>query len=179
MTRTKTDEDKQTARFGFTCTETEAKEIRALAKAHGINQHSVFVRLACLGIIPVDRNRIATTSAMTAAIPSEAKPSEAIPSELPPWDPVAQKEQDQRKAEELKRTLPTLTAENFYTVTKPLEGWERRVARHDVMSAEERAKLDDIDWEKTQAREAREAAEREAAERAAEQEADEDNDNDS
>ena len=59
MARLKNEDVKQTARFGFTCTEAEANEIRALAKAHGISQHCVFIRLACLGIIPVDRNRIA------------------------------------------------------------------------------------------------------------------------
>ena len=67
MTRRKMDEKKQTARFGFTCTEAEAKEIRALAEAHGINQHSVFLRLAGLGIIRVDRSKIGTMHQPTPA----------------------------------------------------------------------------------------------------------------
>ena len=70
MTLPKNEDEKQTARFGFTCTEAEAKEIRALAKAHGISQHSVFIRLACLGIIPVDRSKIAVEGASPQETPT-------------------------------------------------------------------------------------------------------------
>ena len=54
----KAPEEKQTSVIRFTCTKEEEKEIRALAKAHGINQHSVFARLATLGRIQVDRSLI-------------------------------------------------------------------------------------------------------------------------
>jgi hypothetical protein len=50
--------DIQSSRVVFTCTKAEEKEIRALAKAHGFNQHSVFARLACLGRIQIDRTKI-------------------------------------------------------------------------------------------------------------------------
>jgi hypothetical protein len=54
----KTPEERQTSRMGFTCTKEEEKEIKALAKAHGINQHGAFMRLASLGRIQVDRSLI-------------------------------------------------------------------------------------------------------------------------
>ena len=254
-----TDGEKRTVRIAFMVSESEDQELRALAKAHGFDQYSMFVRSASLGKIVVDRSRIATSH----AVPSESKPlamdntpvrdhdwvqtatAEQLREALKEWkknpnavpvilestvqhdsfydvrvdqwlrtsdgkpkfgqekpgrayhkpiiiqsdvgileeaddksetkpphktaeerDKAAEKEKARLKAEELKRTLPTLTADNFYTVTKPLEGWERWIARFDVMSAEERAKLEDKDWEKTQAREARQAAEWEAEQEA-------------
>ena len=54
----KAQEEKQTSKVAFTCTKDEEKEIRALAKAHGFNQHTVFARLATLGRIQVDRSLI-------------------------------------------------------------------------------------------------------------------------
>jgi hypothetical protein len=56
----KTEEQKQTARLEFKCTEKEKEEIIALSEAHGFHQYSTFVRLASLGKLPVDRNKIAS-----------------------------------------------------------------------------------------------------------------------
>ena len=61
----KSEDKRQTERFGFTCTAAEAKTIRTLAEAHGINQHGVFIRLAALGILPVDRSKVVVSAAAT------------------------------------------------------------------------------------------------------------------
>jgi len=55
---TKKPEDRQSELIQFSCTKSEKAEILALAKEHGINQHTVFVRLASLGRIQVDRSKI-------------------------------------------------------------------------------------------------------------------------
>jgi len=73
MTRKKADDKRQTSRIGFTCTQEEEATIRALAEAHGINQHSVFVRLASLGIIQVDRSKIGLAAVPPVSTP--VKPS--------------------------------------------------------------------------------------------------------
>ena len=54
----KDEEDRQTEVVQFKCTKQEKKEVIALAKAHGINQFSVFCRLASLGIVQVDRTKL-------------------------------------------------------------------------------------------------------------------------
>jgi hypothetical protein len=51
-------EDRQTELIQFSCTKKEKAEIQALAKQHGINQYTVFVRLASLGRIQVNRSLI-------------------------------------------------------------------------------------------------------------------------
>jgi hypothetical protein len=51
-------EERQSSTVAFTCTKDEVTELKALAKAHGFNQHTVFARLASLGRIQVDRSKI-------------------------------------------------------------------------------------------------------------------------
>jgi hypothetical protein len=79
MARLKTDDKKQTARFGFTCTEAEAKEIRALAEVHGFNQHSVFLRLVALGIVPVDRKKLTAKFGVAPPVESAAASASSSP----------------------------------------------------------------------------------------------------
>ena len=55
---TKKPEDKQVASMRIGCTKEELAEVKALAKEHGISQYTVYVRLAALGIIQVDRSKI-------------------------------------------------------------------------------------------------------------------------
>jgi len=54
----KNKEEKQTERIEVKCTVKEKDEIIALSNAFGIKQHSVFMRLASLGYIDVDRSKI-------------------------------------------------------------------------------------------------------------------------
>ena len=154
MIRHKTDDEKQTSRIGFTCTKDEEATIRALAKAHGINQHSVFVRLASLGIIQVDRSKIGLAAVQPVSTPAKSgdsnladldvdslgQASAATPVQYP-WD-IPHGKDKQAEVERLKKALPVLTMKNFHKETKSLEIWERKLARTDVMSSEEQQKLD-------------------------------------
>jgi hypothetical protein len=51
-------EQLQTARFDVRCTEEEKAEIIELSETYGYYQYSMFIRLASLGKIQVDRSRL-------------------------------------------------------------------------------------------------------------------------
>jgi len=57
-----TNEEKRLVRIAFMVSESEEQEIRALAKAHGFDQHGAFIRSASLGKIPVDRDKVMMTA---------------------------------------------------------------------------------------------------------------------
>ena len=80
-------------------------------------------------------------------LPPDVKPTQRMKTDEE-WDA-----EEKLKQAELEKSLPPLTADNFYSATDHLEPWERAIARLNILPAAERKKLDDIGLAKTEARE--------------------------